>query len=343
MKRRTAIPRGALLACLVCVGLPATAQRLETAGPPAEFPPDGYEDRQFVDSRGCVYIRAGVDGTVTWVPRVNRDREHLCGFEPTFAEAPAPDPAPEAVPPEGEAAPRRAERETAAASEPAARAQETSAAPRRAAGAATGTAAAAPRAAESARTRILPKPDPEAVAVAVPGGYELAWEDGRLNPYRGARTPAGGAQMRTVWTDTIPRRLVDPARRAVVATREAQAPSADGASRRPQVSSRDAPVRPGRDAEAAAGARPAAGEAAVRAGVSDAPSGRRFVQVGTFGVAANARRTAERIAGLGLPVRVVRASGYRVVLAGPFEAAGDLRGTLDAARGAGFGDAFLRD
>ncbi|WP_273521447.1 SPOR domain-containing protein, partial [Rhodosalinus sediminis] len=92
-----------------------------------------------------------------------------------------------------------------------------------------------------------------------------------------------------------------------------------------------------------AGARPGAGEAVRRAGVSDAPAGRRFVQVGTFGVAANARRTAERIAGLGLPVRVVGASGYRVVLAGPFEAAGDLRGALDAARGAGFGDAFLRD
>jgi hypothetical protein len=34
------------------------------------------------------------------------------------------------------------------------------------------------------------------------------WTDGRLNPYRGIRTVEGDAQMRMVWTDTVPRRLV---------------------------------------------------------------------------------------------------------------------------------------
>ncbi|MDC0660340.1 SPOR domain-containing protein [Leisingera sp. SS27] len=36
-----------------------------------------------MDSRGCIYIRAGIDGEVNWVPRVNRARKHLCGYAPT--------------------------------------------------------------------------------------------------------------------------------------------------------------------------------------------------------------------------------------------------------------------
>lgn len=41
-----------------------------------------------------------------------------------------------------------------------------------------------------------------------PAGYERVWTDGRLNPYRGIRTVEGEEQMRMVWTDTVPRRLV---------------------------------------------------------------------------------------------------------------------------------------
>lgn len=105
--------RAAFAACILALAAPATAQPLQTAGPPADFPPEGYEERQFVDSRGCVYVRAGVDGSVTWVPRVNRDREQLCGFQPTFADAPSPEPAPQA-PAETEVA-----EETATGSQPA--------------------------------------------------------------------------------------------------------------------------------------------------------------------------------------------------------------------------------
>ncbi len=41
-----------------------------------------------------------------------------------------------------------------------------------------------------------------------PPGYATVWTDGRLNPYRGIRTVEGEAQMRMVWTNTVPRRLV---------------------------------------------------------------------------------------------------------------------------------------
>jgi hypothetical protein len=64
-----------------------TAQSISSNEIPAEFPPRDFKGKQFVDSRGCVYIRAGVDGATTWVPRVTRDRKVICGFKPTFSKA----------------------------------------------------------------------------------------------------------------------------------------------------------------------------------------------------------------------------------------------------------------
>lgn len=63
--------------------LPAAAQD-SVRDVPVNFPPASFQGRQFVDNRGCVYIRAGVDGAVTWVPRVSRQREQVCGQSPTF-------------------------------------------------------------------------------------------------------------------------------------------------------------------------------------------------------------------------------------------------------------------
>ncbi|NDW46980.1 SPOR domain-containing protein [Ruegeria sp. PrR005] len=59
------------------------AQTLRVATPPAEYPPASYKGKQYVDSRGCIFIRAGIDGNVTWVPRVSRERKQVCGFQPT--------------------------------------------------------------------------------------------------------------------------------------------------------------------------------------------------------------------------------------------------------------------
>ncbi|APG46619.1 SPOR domain-containing protein [Phaeobacter porticola] len=76
----------------------ANAQSIRTTEPPAEFPPASYAGKQYVDSRGCVFIRAGIDGNTTWVPRVTRSRKQLCGFEPTEVSATSVPPKPTSAP-----------------------------------------------------------------------------------------------------------------------------------------------------------------------------------------------------------------------------------------------------
>jgi hypothetical protein len=71
----------------VVFGGQAVAQSVAGVGEPRELPPAGYTQQQYVDSRGCVYLRAGLGGTVRWVPRVGPDREALCGATPTFKQA----------------------------------------------------------------------------------------------------------------------------------------------------------------------------------------------------------------------------------------------------------------
>lgn len=59
------------------------------AGPaPAELPPPDFTARQYIDSKGCVFLRDGE----AWVARQARDGTMLCGYPPTLsARRRAPD------------------------------------------------------------------------------------------------------------------------------------------------------------------------------------------------------------------------------------------------------------
>ncbi|MCR9109912.1 hypothetical protein [Marivita sp. XM-24bin2] len=181
------IKAAAALAVLLVSSVSASAQGLQVS-PPAELPPASYDARQYVDSRGCVYVRAGVDGAVNWVPRVGRDRQPICGQAPSLAR-----PAPVVV---AEAAPViiTPQRIVPMVQNRTVRAQKYS--------------QPQPRVYEE---RIVPKHVYDAqgnTLPAVPKGYKRAWEDDRLNPHRAHMTRQGYRATQQVWSNTVPRELL---------------------------------------------------------------------------------------------------------------------------------------
>lgn len=338
------------------------AQGVGGAQMPAEFPPASFKGTQYVDSKGCVFIRAGVDGNVTWVPRVTRARQPICGAQPTFAAAkPAPEPAaPAKVATAPAPKPARPEQIVVPAAKPVSK--PSAAVPVRTVASVTtppkvaskppaaryavptpmdgpaqtgvcgphmvgtgvrcgpqveypvtyGTAQGRVAAAAVVKpgtvapgTRVVPKHVYQqqlnaTKGVSVPKGYRPVWTDDRLNPKRAHQTFEGKASMEQIWTQTVPRKLVE---RPITA---------------PVVQPRTQP---------------------------QAVSG-RYVQVGMFGVPSNAQRTAGQLQSAGLPVRVASIAkggrSYQLVMAGPFSSSQELSAALGTVRRAGFRDAFVR-
>lgn len=395
-----------------CSVVAGQAQSVADVGGPANMPPAGFKGQQFVDNRGCVYLKAGYGGKTAWVPRVGRDRKALCGYPPTFGKQPvievaedvapatpakpAAQPvvvaaAPAAAPAARTAPPPAASYTPAPYVPPAAAAPVVVAAPAPYAAAppkgtyerVTGNGAvpagkigcytSAP-VAERVRLRnggtavvctrgdgsldgwrppIYPPGSPVGAALsdppvavargrasasyvepgtyaavgpspvaeplpAPPPGYELAWKDDRLNPYRGVGTAEGWAQQDQVWTRQVPARLVaDTGRsRTTVSTKGSVT-----------VSTKNSPAEPVAPRAASAG-------------------GRIYVQIGTFGVPSNADGAASRLQAAGLPVArskiTSKGKAMQIVMAGPFASAAEAQQALRLARGAGFGDAFIR-
>lgn len=72
-------------AILLVIGAGLSSAQSGTRNLPAEFPPGSYQGKQYVDSKGCVFIRAGAAGNTVWVPRKSRAGKSICGMRPTFA------------------------------------------------------------------------------------------------------------------------------------------------------------------------------------------------------------------------------------------------------------------
>lgn len=77
-----------LFPALLLAGFPARA-----GDGPAEPPPAGFAGRQYIDSRGCVFLREGE----AWVARLDPSGAPICGYPPTQTSREAPRPAPALV------------------------------------------------------------------------------------------------------------------------------------------------------------------------------------------------------------------------------------------------------
>ena len=360
----------------------AGAQSLSQLGGPSNLPPAGFDGQQFVDNRGCLFLRAGFGTTVTWVPRVDRGHRPLCGFPPTFGAAViaaveadmAPDPqarvvaAPARVVPTAPvvvarpvavAEPLRAATATDMAGPASGQIRCWSSAPRleRVLLRAGGTALVCTRGDGTLsgwRSPVFPQGAAVGAALTPgimaggrvvgsgarsgsgsvlasnavptpPPGYKLAWKDDRLNPLRGLGTAEGQARQDQVWTRDVPAVLV-------TAAPDAGASPVRTARASVTVSTMSAPQAPTLQAQPVT-RQPAATAAS-------------YVQVGAFGVSANAEAVKARLRALGLPVSTAKTTRkgkvVQVVYAGPFGSADEARSALGMARSAGFGDAILR-
>lgn len=355
---------------------------------PAEAPSSSYTGDQYVDSRGCVFVRVGFGAATEWVPRVGRDRRQLCGMTPTTGVAQTqPDltttngvtvigppvsvaaPAVQTPPVVAAAAapvvvPRvQAQPAPAPAPAPAnvivrapsgtSGCQNLPAADRpyfSGDGVRCGPQASFPGYGVGPQSGLGLRNEPRTgtprsfALSAPPPGYEVAWDDGRLNPYRGIGTPAGDAQMAQVWTETVPRQAVSvPLNHGTqVITRRQQAAMALAASSATPEPSSEARTPVTRARLPIADQPAAAATNEVRVGANH-----RHVLAGTFQGQRDATHAYTQLASTGLPARIgqVQQQGQTlfVVMAGPYDDPQALARALVQIRGAGFTGAITRN
>lgn len=290
---------------------------------PAETPPSDFVAPQYVDSEGCVFLRAGVEGAVSWVPRVTRDRKPLCGYPPSLS-------------PVVEASPEDA---------PAVAADATTAAPQADAPAMTAETDPAPAAGDpAAKAAAKAAIATVAAAVARPESDRPAKTWKKRTRFPAVRVqPADAAEALALDRLTLG---PDEIRPASDMPDEILCPSAVPQPRRFAIKGGGSTVlciRPGRGLEQARVPRLPATEMALlaRQPRAEAQDG-RYVQVGAFLDPANARSVRQSLAALGLPAAVAEGGALEIVLAGPFTEEASARAALRRLRGTGFRDAFLR-
>lgn len=348
----------------VSLATAVSAQSLRSVDGPAEVPPPGYSGKQYVDSKGCVFIRAGYDGAVTWVPRVDRKRKVVCGASPTVVSGPtvaAPPPPSVAVlgPPSTATPPP-----SYAAAPPVVAPVPTYAPPPTVVASVPYHPAPSPHYAGVTYPGWHPGHKqgvlhiPQSPVIAPPPGYKPAFDDGRFNPYRGQGTQMGEIQMALVWTDGVPRHLVGPSTAKYKVVNGVPTPDREYILNSPNYY-HAAPTpgytyTPGHAPWLSKPQTTGLGyvvstkgeEPPVATSSVTVPDGHRFVQVGLFSTDAKAGAAANRLQAVGLPVQIksVRHGGkaYRMVLAGPFNAPHRLANGLNIVHGIGYTGAKTR-
>lgn len=353
-------------AALVLTALSASAQ---TGRIPAEIPPADYTLGQYVDSAGCVFIRAGSNGRTTWVPRFGDDRRPMCGFAPSLsagaaqvattaptmtAPAAAPAPAPVTVAAAPTTPRRTAPVEVAATTRPYSVAPEASrpvvrvqAAPQAQVWQAQSNALdtrwsffeqQGPSVCNNygALSQLYAVPSPALPDLPVrcqPQAQHPADALRELSPRGGVWEPWNGSPMPAQNNNVyiLPPPYAPSWPQPWLHGASGQQPAAPAPAMRSSVSTMGS--------TAAVDSRPASD---TRGQMSNG----QYVQIGTFGVQSNAQAAISRLQSQGMPVArgnaTMNGQPVQVVLAGPFASPAELSAALNAARAMGYGDAFVR-
>lgn len=358
----------AVIAAAVSVG----AAQAQTGRAPAELPPASYAQSQYVDSNGCIFVRAGSNGTISWVPRYGDNRRPMCGFAPSIAAGAA------AV---AQAAPVPVTPTTVTPTTVTVRAAPVVAAPVRTASSRIPYSVAPEPGRPSARARTPAAQVYQAQAQTQAGGLDTRWSFYERTGPSPCTNYSPHSQMYAVPSPVrpdLPLRCGPQAVHPADALRE-QSPRGgvwepwDGANPYPGPNNNVymlpppyAPRWPAPYLHGAADQRPPApASRAPRASVSTMGtsggvntfetraasyggqmSNGQYVQVGTYGQPSNLRAAISRLQAQGMPVATGNTSNggrpLQVVLAGPFTSQAELHAALGRVRAMGYGDAFVR-
>ncbi|MEN8832883.1 SPOR domain-containing protein [Pacificibacter sp.] len=357
---------------------------LASSDGPAEIPPASFAARQYVDSTGCAFVRSLNTDAPLWAPRLARDGTVLCGFKPSLP-SPEPDvvPAPDTdvvIKDDSDVGAVEQPLDASDVKEDEAVAEALDVA--EACDAAESTESSNCAAQEDPSTNFVVKRLPAGLTVRTSDGGTLTTTEPTFVrvpveavdaevaevPEPGVTLPvsvpenmdevegpesvdeaAPEMQMASAEQTAEPEALVTPPAPAVQ-----KVDAVPTQSKRPQLRPEESQVAKvaspdsataNAQTDAAVNAKP---QPVRKVATHTMPPklGKRYVQVGIFGVPSNAERSIARLHALGLPVasQFITLNGKRVkvILSGPFETHAQTKAALKQARSAGYKDAFAR-